>query len=213
MLPSSSSSTSMTTYSSYVVQCLAILPIFDQSEAQKLSHIDTQTESTYCQTLLYEQRLQKSVHFKWTNIKPDSIWFWSLDVSTWALVWCCIVLYGPAFSFIVLYSLIWPWMVLCGLVWFCMVSYCPVWSCIIFDDPVWFCMVLHVIVWFCMDFYCSVWPCIVLFRPVRNCTVNYGSVLPYMGVCDPAWLIHPLYSLVLSCIVMFGVGKVLFHSI
>ena len=31
--------------------------IFDQSEAEKLSHTDT--ESTYCQALLYEQRLQK----------------------------------------------------------------------------------------------------------------------------------------------------------
>ena len=36
--------------------------IFDQSEAEKLSQIHTQTdrESTYCQALLYEQRLQKS---------------------------------------------------------------------------------------------------------------------------------------------------------
>ena len=38
MLPSSSSSTSISSYSSYVVRCLATWLIFDQSEAEKLSH-------------------------------------------------------------------------------------------------------------------------------------------------------------------------------
>ena len=35
--------------------------IFDQLEAEKLSHTNslTNTESTYCQALLYEQRRQK----------------------------------------------------------------------------------------------------------------------------------------------------------
>ena len=38
-------------------------PNFDQSEALKLSQTDRQIhrESTYCQALLYEQRLQKSL--------------------------------------------------------------------------------------------------------------------------------------------------------
>ena len=35
------------------------LTCFNQSEAKKLSQIHTNTESTYCQALLYEQRLQK----------------------------------------------------------------------------------------------------------------------------------------------------------
>ena len=48
MLPSSSSSTSMSSQSSYVVQCLATTsPIFDQSEAQKLSKIHRQTQNQH----------------------------------------------------------------------------------------------------------------------------------------------------------------------
>ena len=52
--------------SSYVVRCLAMLTIFDQSEAYKSSQIHTHTphtnrESTYSQALLYEQRLQKGI--------------------------------------------------------------------------------------------------------------------------------------------------------
>ena len=47
--------------SSYVVRHLATLPIFDQSEAKKLAeiHVYTDTGSTYCQALLYEQHLKK----------------------------------------------------------------------------------------------------------------------------------------------------------
>ena len=61
MLPSSRPSPSMSSQSSYLVRCLATLLIFDQSKAQKSSYTDAYThrESTYCQTLLYEQRLQK----------------------------------------------------------------------------------------------------------------------------------------------------------
>ena len=47
-------------------------PNFDQSEAEKLSHTDTHThtESTYCQALLSEQRLQKSTGKR--AINPES---------------------------------------------------------------------------------------------------------------------------------------------
>ena len=38
------------------------LPIFDQSEAEKLARTNSDRESTYCQALLYGEGLQKLKH-------------------------------------------------------------------------------------------------------------------------------------------------------
>ena len=58
----------------------AMSPNFDQSEAEKLSQIhthtetQTHTESTYCQALLSEQRLQKSSKVFWLDVtKPRMV--------------------------------------------------------------------------------------------------------------------------------------------
>ena len=53
-----------------VWQCRVTSPTFDKSEAEKLSHTHrhTHTESTYCQALLYEQRLQK-----WKEVRTN-VW-------------------------------------------------------------------------------------------------------------------------------------------
>ena len=94
MLPSSSLSSSMTSYSSYVVQRLATSLIFDQSEAEKLSHTNSQTHKLRINILSgpalraapakIRGRNEKSLKFWWCNLFSFQTFF--LDPSKVCLV-------------------------------------------------------------------------------------------------------------------------------